>query len=77
VAAVRKQRRNFRLAWQGHKVEVALDQVAGVGHFVELEISATDETLDGARQALADLATRLELAASERRSYLELLLAGR
>jgi adenylate cyclase class 2 len=75
VAEVRKHRRTFHLAWQGHEVEAALDEVAGLGHFVELEISASEETVDSARGALASLAARLELAASERRSYLELLLA--
>ena len=74
VAEVHKHRRTFDLDWQGHAVEAALDEVAGLGHFVELEISASEETLDAARRALASLAARLELAGSERRSYLELLL---
>jgi adenylate cyclase class 2 len=77
VAEVRKQRQILHLAWQGQAVEVALDDVAGLGHFAELEISADDETLDAARQALASLAATLELTQSERRSYLELLLARR
>jgi len=76
VAEVRKHRRTFHLVWQGQQVEAALDEVAGLGHFVELEISASEETVDAARGALASLAGRLELAASERRSYLELLLEG-
>jgi len=73
---VRKHRRTFHLDWQGEAVEVALDEVAGLGHFVELEISASEGTLDAARSALAGLAARLELGTSERRSYLELLLGG-
>ena len=77
VAQVRKRRRTFHLDWQGHPVEVALDEVAGLGHFVELELSASEATLDGVRAALASLAARLELADSERRSYLELLLERR
>jgi adenylate cyclase, class 2 len=76
VGEVRKRRRTFHLVWQGEEVEAALDEVAGLGHFVELEISASDQTLDAARRALASLAARLELGTSERRSYLELLLAG-
>ena len=76
VAEVHKHRRTFHLAWQGQDVEAALDEVAGLGHFVELEISASDETLDAARRALADLTARLELGTSERRSYLELLLGA-
>jgi adenylate cyclase class 2 len=77
VAQVHKHRRTFELDWQGHSVEVALDDVSELGHFVELELSATEETLEAARAALASLASRLELAASERRSYLELLLERR
>ena len=74
VGEVRKRRQTFQLAWQGHEVEAALDEVVGLGDFVELEISATEATLDAARGALASLAARLDLATSERRSYLELLL---
>ena len=74
MGEVRKHRRTFDLAWQGYEVEAALDEVAGLGHFVELEISADEQTLDAARAALASLATRLALGGSERRSYLELLL---
>ena len=74
VAEVRKHRRTFHLAWHGYQVEAALDEVAGLGHFAELEISASEETVDAARRALVDLAARLELGKSERRSYLELLL---
>ncbi|HEX4146150.1 MAG TPA: class IV adenylate cyclase [Pirellulales bacterium] len=77
VAEVRKHRRTFDLTWQGYSVEAALDEVAGLGHFVELEISANEESVDAARAALVSLAARLELAASERRSYLELLLERR
>ena len=40
-----------------------------LGHFVELEISANEASLDAARQALAALAASLELTDSERRSY--------
>ncbi len=50
VAEVRKHRRTFQLAWQEHKVEVALDEVADLGLYVELEISANEETLEAARR---------------------------
>jgi adenylate cyclase, class 2 len=76
VGEVRKKRRTFELAWQGYDVEAALDSVTGLGEFVELEISATEKTLDAARSALISLATSLQLGTSERRSYLELLLEG-
>ena len=35
---------HFISTWQGQSVEAALDEVAGLGHFVELEISASEET---------------------------------
>jgi len=76
VAEVRKHRRTFHLTWQGQSVEAALDEVADLGHFVELEISASEQTVDTARGALVSLAARLELGTSERRSYLELLLGA-
>jgi adenylate cyclase, class 2 len=72
---VRKDRQPGVLAWSGQQVEVALDDVQNLGCFVELELSATDSTLDRAKAALASLSQRLNLAASERLSYLELLLA--
>lgn len=74
VAEVYKQRRRAELPWQGRSVEVALDQVERLGHFVELELRADDGELEGARQSIASLAARLGLAHGERRSYLELLL---
>ena len=55
VAEVRKHRRTFHLAWQGHEVEAALDEVAGLGHFVELEISASERDARRGPQALAEL----------------------
>lgn len=74
VAEVCKSRRAARLPWQGFEIEVALDDVAEVGTFAELEISAAAEQLDAAKSALAALAQRLGLQGSERRSYLEMLL---
>jgi adenylate cyclase class 2 len=53
---------------------VALDDVEGLGAFVELELMAREDQLDAARAALSQLASQLQLAGSERRSYLELLL---
>jgi len=81
VAEVRKHRRMLRLDWQGLSAEAAIDEVTGVGSFVELEASvdAPHEAADSigrAREALLDLAEQLSLRESERRSYLELLLAA-
>jgi adenylate cyclase class 2 len=77
VATVRKQRRIFHIAHSGREVEGALDEVDGVGAFVELELSADDATLDDAKRAIRELAADLGLGATERRSYLELLLEQR
>ncbi|MDX1947747.1 MAG: class IV adenylate cyclase [Pirellulaceae bacterium] len=77
VATVRKEREPWQLTWQGHEVEVALDTVADVGTFVELEIGTDETGQEGAKLAVASLAARLGLSANERRSYLELLLNGR
>jgi adenylate cyclase, class 2 len=77
VAEVHKRRRALALRWQGHDVEVALDQVERLGTFVELEIVSDQVGLDAARACLASLAAELQLISSERRSYLELLLEKR
>lgn len=85
VATVVKSRETWRLTVDGLAVEAALDAVDGVGEFLELEIAVSTPgdapagpQVDAARAALASLAAELGLAASsvERRSYLELLLAG-
>jgi adenylate cyclase class 2 len=76
VAEVRKRRRRAELTWQGFPVEISLDEVEGVGRFVELEVAAGRETLDSARSAVAALAQHLGLVHGERRSYLELLLSS-
>lgn len=75
VREVRKQRRVAKLKWKNHDVEVALDEVDGLGQFVELEFRAQADNRAGAIQQLAPLAAELGLKTVERRSYLELLLA--
>jgi adenylate cyclase class 2 len=74
VLTVRKQRRPFRLVHGGRDVEGALDDVDGVGTFVELELLADEANLDVTKQLIASLAAELDLGPSERRSYLEMLL---
>jgi adenylate cyclase, class 2 len=74
VAKVRKQRRAFQLRHGGFEIHGALDDVDGVGMFVELELLADDATLDEAKSAIRVLAGELELGPIERRSYLEMLL---
>jgi adenylate cyclase, class 2 len=77
VATVRKQRRPFHIEYQRRRIEGALDDVQGVGTYVELELTADDTELAGAQQAIRALAHELQLGPSERRSYLELLLGAK
>lgn len=78
TSIVRKQRRTGILEREGLSIEIALDDVRKVGPFVELEIAVSDEAqADAAKAALANLAAELGLTDSERRSYLELVLASR
>jgi adenylate cyclase class 2 len=77
VAVVRKHRKIFQLDRDSYAVEICLDRVEGLGAFAEVEIIASEEHLDEARTVLLRLAGELGLSQSERRSYLELLLARR
>jgi adenylate cyclase, class 2 len=70
---VEKIRRPGQLVWQGHKVEIALDDVKSVGSFLELEITANDEGLPLAKSALQALCEHLGVGPSLRQSYLEML----
>ena len=74
---VHKTRRIMHVSWQGKSIEIALDMVAGLGSFVELEISTDEHEIEPAKAAIASLAAELMLDRNERRSYLELLLAKR
>jgi adenylate cyclase, class 2 len=74
VAVVRKDRRVYRLDRDGFPMEVSLDCVEDVGTFAELEILAEENKVDAAREVLRLAADAMKLGASERRSYLELLL---
>ena len=74
VGTVRKTRRTCQLTWHDQSAEVALDTIASIGDFVEVEFGANDESLTSAKACLASLVTKLGLTRSERRSYLELIL---
>jgi adenylate cyclase class 2 len=74
VGEVCKYRRKAQVAWQGRRIEASLDEVVGLGTFVELELVTESDDLDAARRCIAALAEKLGLKGSERRSYLELLL---
>jgi len=72
-----KHRRSCRIEWESRDVELVLDTVQQLGEFVELETVAPEAEWEAARDSLQRLAEHLDLQASERRSYLELLLEAR
>jgi adenylate cyclase, class 2 len=74
VHTVIKRRTPYHLDWQGRDVETTLDEVEGLGTFVELETIAAADHWESARDSLLQLADQLGLENSERRSYLQLLL---
>lgn len=74
VATVLKQRRTFYIEHRGRRVEGALDDVDGLGTFVELELVADVATLAETQQCIRELAAELGLGPTERRGYLQLLL---
>ena len=75
VREVRKSRRKAAVLWDDHCVECSLDEVEGLGAFVELELVVEQSQIAPAKACIASLARALGLSQSERRSYLELLLA--
>jgi adenylate cyclase class 2 len=74
VREVAKTRTPGVVDWQGRRIEVALDEVAQVGTFIEIELVTDEEDADAARAAIQSLAAELGLTRSER-SYLEMLIA--
>jgi adenylate cyclase class 2 len=77
TAEVSKRRRIYHLHRDSFHVEICLDEVRDVGVYVELEIVAREEHEEQAKTVVQHLALELGLTASERRSYLELLLTAR
>lgn len=77
VADVRKQRVIYAFSRAGFDMHVCLDDVEGVGSYVELEIVAEESAYEAGRSALLAFAEELGLSSPERRSYLQLLLAKR
>ncbi len=77
VAVVEKRRQVLQIHKEGFLLEICLDEVTDVGRFVELEILAPDDQLESARKVVLAAAAELGLNNSERRSYLELLLANK
>jgi adenylate cyclase class 2 len=71
---VHKQRRKASGQWLGRHVEISLDEVRGLGSFVELELVVDESDIDEAKACVSSLAESLGLEGCERRSYLEMLL---
>ena len=74
VMEVRKTRTPGTLRWEDVEIEVALDDVVGLGTFIELELLSSPDDLETAKEKLASLASRLRLQSPQRRGYLDLLL---
>jgi adenylate cyclase class 2 len=70
---VKKQRTIYHHAAQ-RDIELSLDEVAGLGTFMELELKVPEGDQAEALICLQALATTLGLPVEERRSYLEMLL---
>lgn len=77
VREVAKRRRIAVVRRGDAEIEAALDAVDDLGDFLELEVQAAGEGIAAARDRIDALARELGCGASERRSYLELLLATR
>lgn len=74
VRVVAKRRQKLELMWSGFQFELALDNVDGLGSFMEIELLADEQGLEAAQAAVLNLSEKLGLNEPERRSYLEMLL---
>lgn len=74
VRAVKKSRTPYHLCWQGREMEVTLDNVEGLGWYLEIETLADESDRPAAQEAILSLAKHWNLENSERRSYLTLIL---
>ena len=70
---VKKERERLQAHFQGWDVEFALDQVHGLGGFLEVEVIARREGISEGQQILALVIERLGLSGSITDSYLEML----
>jgi adenylate cyclase class IV len=74
VAEVRKQRQVFQLSRADGRFELALDTVAGIGAFLEIELLAAADELAAAQAAVVALGEELGAGAITSRSYLAMVL---
>lgn len=74
VRCVRKLRTSWDLTRQGAPFTLAVDKVAPLGTYLEIEQVVEDAERETARNAVLALAMELKLTTAERRSYLQMLL---
>ncbi len=74
VREVCKRRVPYQCTWQARRFEIALDEVASLGRFVEIETQADEAGRAAAVDAILAFASQYQLGIPEKRSYLCLLL---
>jgi len=77
VAVVTKRREAFAFARDGFDLTACLDELDGLGRFVEVEVVADESRADPAQAAVLAAAAALGLGTPEPRSYLRMLLEKR
>ena len=70
---VSKRREVYELEEDGLPLEIAIDEVEGLGTFVEVEAAADEADFERVRAGVLNFAERFDLCVPERRSYLEML----
>ena len=74
VREVCKTRRSYALSQNRFDFVLAVDDVPGLGRFLEIEVLAENDQREAAEAAVWELAHCLKLTVAESRSYLDLLL---
>ena len=74
VMCVSKRRTRWYVPCPSGAIDVAVDDVEGLGTFVELERAVPSSEFEVAKREIQALAARLELTRPEHRSYLRLIL---
>jgi adenylate cyclase, class 2 len=75
TAIVKKRRTVYEFERDGFALQACCDEVETLGRFVEIEIVAESGKKQRSEAILLDVARELGLSVSERRSYLEMVLA--
>ncbi len=74
VRAVKKKRTPFTYLYQHKSFEIVIDEVEGLGTFIEIELLAEESEIQDAEMAINELAQTLKLTNSIRKSYLGMLI---